>query len=98
MPELILDPAGYFLIRVNHEKKATEIAFCRYDEIKFTNLKARFGKNIVNKKFSSEHYKKILEWIKENKLCTKKDHYNYLKKELKKAEECMQKGEKYVQD
>ena len=98
MPELILDPVGYFLIKINQETKEIEIAFCKYSEIKFTHLKARFGKNTVNKTFSSKDPEKILKWIKDNALYSSQDHFDYIKKELKKAEECLEKGIKYVQD
>ena len=97
MEELTLDPIGYFIIRVNNKKKI-EIAFCKYEEIKFTHPKARFGKNTVDKKFSAKNPEKILKWIKEKKLVSREDHLDYLKRELKRAKECLDKGEKYVQD
>lgn len=98
MPELALDKIGYFLIRANPENKEIEVAFCRYDEIKFTHPKARFGKNTINKTFYSKNPEEILRWIKENKLCSGEDHYEYIKKELYKARECLEKGIKYVQN
>ncbi len=96
MAELILDPIGYFLIRINQEE--IEVAFCKYEEIKFTHPKARFGKNTVNQTCNSKEINKILTWIKENELISKKDHLEYMKKELKKAKECLEKKEKYIQD
>ena len=98
MSELILDPIGYFLIRINQEKNEIEIAFCKYEEIKFTNQKAKFGKNTINQTFISKNIEEILKWIKDNKLVSKEDHMNYLKKELKKAKECLKNKEKYIQD
>lgn len=98
MSELILDPIGYFLIRANNETKEIEVAFCKYEEIKFTHPKARFGKNTVNKTFSSKDISKILEWIKDNELISRDDHLEYIKKELNKAKECLNKGMKYTQD
>ncbi len=98
MAELILDPIGYFLIRTNEKTKEIEIAFCIYKEIKFTHPKARFGKNTIGKTFSSKNPEEILNWIKENNLCSREDHYNYLKRELKKAEKCLKNNVKYVQD
>lgn len=98
MSELILDPIGYFLIRVNHNTKEIEVAFCKYEEIKFTHPKARFGKNTVNKTFSSQNINEILKWIKDNNLISKEDHFVYIKKEINRAKECLEKGIKYVQD
>ena len=98
MTELVLDPVGYFLIRINQETKEIEVAFCKYDEIKYTHPKARFGKNTVNQTFISKDPEKILIWIKENKLFSKEDHFDYLKKGLYRAKECLDKGEKYIQD
>jgi hypothetical protein len=34
MKELVLDPIGYFLIRIGD--KEVEVAFCRYEDIKNT--------------------------------------------------------------
>ena len=98
MSELILDPIGYFLIRINQESKEIEVAFCKYEEIKFTHPKARFGKNTVNQTFSSKDPKEILKWIKENDLISREDHFEYLKREINVAKECVDKGGKYVQD
>ena len=98
MSELILDPVGYFLIRANQETKEIEVAFCKYDEIKFTHPKARFGKNTINQTFSSKEIKKILKWIKDNELISREDHLDYIKRELKKAKECIEKEIKYIQD
>lgn len=95
MPELILDPIGYFLIRIN--KIEIEIAFCKYEDIKFEKDK-KLGKNKINKKFSSKEPKEILEWIKKNNLVSREDHLKYLEKELKKAKECIKENKEYVQD
>jgi hypothetical protein len=96
--ELKLDPIGYFLIRINDKTKEIELAFCKYDEIKFTHPKARFGKNTVNQQFASESIEEILKWIKENELISMEEHLNYIKKELKKAKQAIENGEKYIQD
>ena len=98
MSELILDPIGYFLIRINQETKEIEVAFCRYEEIKLTHPKARFGKNTVNKTFSSSDTDRILKWIEENELISREDHFGYMKRELNKAKQCLKNNEKYVQD
>ena len=98
MEKFTLDPIGYFLIRINQKTKKIEVAFCKYEGIKFTNPKAKFGKNTINKKISSSDPIKILKWIKAKELYSRKDHYNYMKRELEKAKECIEKGEKYTQD
>ena len=98
MSELKLDPVGYFLIRANQETKEIEVAFCKYEEIKFTHPKARFGKNTINKDFESQDLRQILKWIKDNDLISYEDHLKYMKKELKKAKECLEKNVKYIQD
>lgn len=86
---LILDPKGYFLIRVLNGK--IEIGFCSYKDMKFG------VSNTVLKKFSSTNISEIFEWIKKNKLYTQQDHYNYLVSELKRASECLKTGKEYVQ-
>lgn len=98
MPELVLDPVGYFLIRINDKTKELEAAFCKYDEIKYSSPKAKFGKNTVNQTFSSKDPDKILKWIKDNRLIGREDHMEYMKKELKTAKKCLEKGTKYIQD
>ena len=98
MVELVLDPVGYFLIRINQETKELEVAFCKYEEIKYTNPKARFGKNTVNQTFSSKYPEQILKWIKENNLISREDHFSYLKRELNRAKKCIEDEEKYIQD
>ncbi|MBS3168269.1 hypothetical protein J4216_04035 [Candidatus Woesearchaeota archaeon] len=96
--KLKLDPIGYFLVRINKETKEIEVAFCKYEEIKFAHPKARFGKNTINQEFSSKNPENIINWIKNNNLISQEDHLEYMKKELKKAKECLEKEEKYIQD
>ena len=98
MNELVLDPIGYFLIRINQETREIEVAFCKYEEIKFTHPKARFGKNTINQTFNSKNVNEILNWIKENDLISREDHLKYMKKELKRAKECLENNTKYIQD
>ena len=98
MAELVLDPVGYFLIRINQETKELEVAFCKYEEIQYTNTKAKFGKNNINQTFSSISPEKILNWIEDNELVSKNDHLEYIKKELYRAKECIKNKEKYIQD
>lgn len=96
MKKLILDPIGYFLIRINN--KEIEVAFCRYEDIKRINPNLGFGKNVVNMSFSSNEPKHILKWIKDNELISRKDHLEYMKKELARAKKCLKNKEKYIQD
>lgn len=97
MKMIELDQKGYFLIRINQETKGIEIAFCRYDKIAYTHPKARFGRNTIEKTFSSRDPEEILKWIEENRLYKSEDHRAYMKKELYKAKECLEKGIKYIQ-
>lgn len=89
MKSPILDPIGYFLIRIKNKK--IEIGFCRYKDMVL-------GKsNKVLKTFSSQEPGKIINWIKENKLYSKQSHLTYLKKELSKASNCIKKNKDYIQ-
>ena len=98
MAELKLDPIGYFLVRINRYRNEIEVAFCKCEEIKYSNPKARFGKNTINKQFSSKNTKDIIKWIKDNELISLKEHLKYLEKELKKARKALENGEEYIQD
>ena len=87
---LVLDPKGYFIIRIFEGK--VEIGFCDYKDMVWAKS------NKVLQKFSSKDVNEILEWVKKNKLYTRQDHYEYLERELKRARECLDSGEEYVQD
>lgn len=87
--KIILDPIGYFLIRLHNEK--IEVGFCKY---KYMVLEKS---NKVLKKFSSKDVNEILRWIEKKKLYSKKEHFEYLKKELNRAKECLISEKKYVQ-
>lgn len=84
--EFILDPCGYFLIRVDRQKKLIEVGFCN-------------GKNKMVLKVVGERpidiYSTILN--KEN-LPLRKDHAAYLGRELQKAYLALQQNIQYVQD
>lgn len=89
MKSPILDPVGYFLIRIKNKK--IEIGFCRYKDMVL-------GKsNKVLKTFSSQEQGKIISWIKENKLYSKQSHLNYIKKELKRAKSAIKNKKRYTQ-
>lgn len=84
--EFVLDPHGYFLIRINQEKKEIEVAFCSMKntiELKVT------GKTPI------EIYQTILN---KERLDIRKDHAAYLGRELEKAFLALHLGIPYVQD
>ncbi len=87
--KLVLDPAGYFLIRIRYGK--IEVGFCEYKDMIWGK------KNKVLKKKASKNPQEILDWIKKNKLYSRKDHYEYMKKELNKAKRYIASKKKYVQ-
>ena len=84
--EFILDPAGYFLIRINKEKRLIEVGFC--------NERNKLVLKIVGKK-PIDIYNTIIN--KEN-LPIRKDHCAYLGRELQKAFIALQKNLDYIQD
>ena len=84
--EFVLDPAGYFLIRINKEKQLIEVGFC--------NERNKLVLKVIGKK-PIEIYQTIIN--KEN-LQIRKDHCAYLGRELQKAYIAVQKNIEYVQD
>ena len=87
--ELKLDPKGYFLIKV--EKNKIYLAFCNYQD------KEGWYDNKIELSHSAKNKEELLDWAIHHKLYSRKDHYDYLVKELTKAENCLKKKEKYVQ-
>ena len=79
---LILDPAGFFLIGI--WRKKIRVAFCTYDRY-------------VRDKKVNDDPKKILAWIKKNEYTSRKDHWEYMVRELKRAKACISKGMPYIQ-
>jgi ferredoxin len=84
--EFALDPAGYFLIRINKEKKVIEVGFC--------NERNKLILKVTGKK-PIDIYHTI---INKEKLPIRKDHCSYLGRELQKAYVALQKNLDYVQD
>ncbi len=83
--EFVLDPKGYFLIRVDHHKKLIEVGFC--------------GKrNVVEAKIFGTTPRDIYNTIAREKLIERPEHYAYLGRELQKAYIALKLGLKYVQD
>lgn len=84
--EFVLDTAGYFLIRLNQDKKLIEVAFC--------NEKNNIVLKVVGKT-PLAIYHTILN---QKQLPIRKDHAAYLGRELQKAFLAMQYHLTYVQD
>ena len=84
--EFVLDPKGYFLIRIDQEKANIEVGFC--DSRNKVVLKVTGKKPI-------DIYTTILN--KEN-LEIRRDHAAYLGRELQKAYIALQQNINYVQD
>lgn len=83
--EFVLDPKGYFLIRVDHKKKLIEVGFC--------------GKrNTVEAKIFGTLPRDIYNTVAKEQLIERPEHYAYLGRELQKAYIALQYGLKYVQD
>src|SRR3989344_8538761 len=84
--EFVLDDVGYFLVRVNKEKKLIEVAFC--------SSKNKILFKVTGKK-PLEIYQTILN---KEKLMIRNDHAAYLGRELQKAYDSLLLGIDYVQD
>lgn len=85
LKEFVMDPTGYFLIRIIPEKKEIEVALC--------TERNTIAKKVIGKK-PLEIYQTC---IKENML-SRLDHAAYLGRELQKAYIALQQGLKYIQD
>lgn len=83
--EFVLDSEGYFLIRVDREKKLIEIGFCK-------------ARNIVEVKITGKKPIDIYQTIIKKGLISRMDHAAYLGRELQKAYIALQQGIEYVQD
>ncbi len=84
--EFVLDPCGYFLIRIHREKKSIEVAFCN-------------GKNNVVLKVNGKKPIDIYQTIiNKESLDIRKDHAAYLGRELQKAYIALKHDLEYVQD
>ena len=81
----VYDPKGYFLIRVNKEKKRIEAGFCKQGN---KIIKLVYGKR------ASDVYFTIIQLG----LVSRMDHSAYLGKELEKAELALKYNLNYVQD
>lgn len=84
--DFVLDPKGYFLLRVNYDKKEIEAGFC--------NSKNNMVLKVIGKT-PIEIYHTIAH---QSGLILRPEHYAYLGRELEKAHFCMVKNLQYVQD
>jgi len=84
--EFVLDPKGYFLIRIDQTSKSIEVGFC--------NERNNIVLKVVGKK-PIDIYQTIINKVG---LDIRKDHCAYLGRELQKAYIAIQKNIKYVQD
>lgn len=83
--EFVIDPKGYFLIRINRERQEIEVAFCpERNKISV----------VVKGKKPLEIYQTILRL----NLTDRQDHAAYLGRELQKAYDALLAGIEYVQD
>ena len=85
LKEFVMDPVGYFLIRIDPLKKVIEVGLCReLNKVAVT----------VTGKKPLEIYQTIIKCG----LLSRLDHAAYLGRELQKAYIALQKGIPYVQD
>tara|TARA_Y100001968_G_C19037932_1_gene563008 strand:- start:125 stop:526 length:402 start_codon:yes stop_codon:yes gene_type:complete len=106
-----LDPKGYFLIKVDSTKGEIVVEHFSNDldetglaldpetgePIKCSGDKKRDPIGIIRGKSAKEIGIKLTEDL-ETSLISKLDHALYLGRELQKAEGCLIRGEKYIQD
>ena len=85
LKEFVMDPYGYFLIRIDPEKKVIEVGLCR--ELNKVAVKVIGTKPLD-----------IYQTIIKHHLISRFDHAAYLGRELQKAYIALQKRIPYVQD
>ena len=108
--DIVLDSSGYFIIKIDqiNKKIVVEHYLNNIDE-KGIALDPITNKPIQCDKQNKRQYNKIFEGNtakeigiliteKNNNLLSKLDHALYLGRELQKAEECLLKDHKYIQD
>ena len=108
--DIVLDPYGYFIIKVDQIKKKIVIEhYLNKIDNKGIALDPRTNQPIQCNKENKRKYNKIFEGNtakeigiliteKNNNLISKFDHALYLGRELQKAEECLLKDHEYIQD
>ncbi len=85
LKEFVLDPVGYFLIRILSDTKEIEVALCG-------------EKNVIVKKVIGKTPLEIYQTCIKNNMLSRHDHAAYLGRELQKAFIALQHGLPYVQD
>ena len=90
------DPAGFFVIMVDHDRKEIVVEHYRNVKKEGVALEAVSGKlALVVRGTDAETIAQTL--IREGCL-SRLDHASYLGRELQRAEDCLRTGSKYVQD
>ena len=85
LKEFVMDPNGYFLIKIDKEKKVIEVGFC--PELNKVTVVVRGLQPL-----------EIYQTAIKNNLISRLDHAAYLGRELQKAYIALQTGIKYIQD
>ena len=108
--DIVLDPYGYFIIKVDQIKKKIVIEhYLNNIDSKGIALDPLTNKPIQCDKKNKRKYNKIFKGNtakeigiliaeKNKNLISKIDHALYIGRELQKAEECLLKNEEYIQD
>lgn len=81
----VMDPKGYFLIRVNREKKVLELGYCKRD-------------NVIELIIHGENPQEVYFIAGQIGIMSRLDHAAYLGKELEKAYLALKYNLNYVQD
>ena len=81
----VMDPKGYFLIRVDKKKKIIELGYCKKD-------------NVVDFVITGKTPQEIYYTACKKNLLSRLDHAAYIGKELEKAYLSLKYNLKYVQD
>jgi tetrahydromethanopterin S-methyltransferase subunit A len=90
LKDWVMDPKGYFLIRINSRLKRLEAGYCP--------KLPRKGRHGVKVMITGRTPQEIYFTAAKRGLISRLDHAAYLGKELEKAYVAMQLGLKYVQD
>ena len=108
--DIVLDPFGYFIIKIDHTKKQIIVKhYLNNIDSKGIALDPLTNKPIQCDKENNRQYNKIFEGNtakevgiliaeKNQNLISKLDHALYLGRELQKAEECLLTNDEYIQD
>ena len=108
--DIVLDSSGYFIVKIDQiNKKIVVEHYLNNIDDKGIALDPITNKPIQCDKQNKRQYNKIFEGNtakeigiliteKNNNLISKLDHALYLGRELQKAEECLLKDHKYIQD